>query len=711
MGGFNVSAQICPSCLSQKFDQGRCQNCGFNRAEYWPAQQALPLDTMVGKYRIGLLKASSRQSQVYTGIDVAASSPVLIEEFLPAKVAGRHPEDPRVLLAKNDAQTQQRFQMACRMLEASVQNRPLRKLAVFRANNTVYTVFAPMANVPVDAQCEALADNPVYFRGPDDQPVMTINALPIPPMPLQRDYSPNGGNVRLDRPEPLPPEPVLQPAKPKKKALIPLLIVAAVLVVVALGCALVIPRLLEKPVEATPVPSLELEETTVTPEVTEEPTPTPTPETTAETTDDAAQTSGNPQETQGLMNGDMIQGAPLQVPAEDAQESVQPAPEASDAGAAAEETGDEKAVPAISDNTPNTDTDMPTTDEPQAVDDANAPGAETTAPADGTNAPGAETTAPADDANAYQDPVPMLGDDEPQANHDEAQATPSESVPGATAAATEPAETELPQPTESGNLPQFTEETPVTEATEEPVGSVITSREGFLTQLRVAILKETKTRIGRSTVEVKLPEGTICGLRMKKDDKNKEWIFSMAGTNGYDVNLELPEELLTKAATTMYPKNDSTMRIYTVQGDQTVPNPDVQVMLRVWTDYETLREGDYVIAGDIRDLIEIEKTLMNQKDVSVTIGGSEDQYCLIVTYQDKAKMVYTQQYPIGAYVPFAEAAEVTPSDTPSPTPQATATSTPTATPTQAKSRYDMIDGSSEGQSLILTVDPQENDAD
>lgn len=221
-------------------------NCGFSRAEYRPAPTALPLDTMVGKYRIGVMKATSRQSQIYTGIDVASSAPVLIEEFLPAKMVGRMTDGLCVLPAQGDPQSQQRFQQACRMFETSMQNRPLRKLAVIRANNTVYNVFEPMMNVPADAQCEALADNPVYFRGPDDKPLMTINMLPIPPMPRERAYDPTGtaaiGVPVRTQMEPNIVQPQVGPKTivKKKKNKLPIILAAAGVAVIALVCLLVI---------------------------------------------------------------------------------------------------------------------------------------------------------------------------------------------------------------------------------------------------------------------------------------------------------------------------------------------------------------------------------------------------------------------------------------------------------------------------------------
>ena len=321
-----MSAQICPSCLSQKLDQGRCQSCGFNRADYWPAQQALPLDTMIGKYRIGVLKAVSRQSQVYTGIDIQASTPVLIEEFLPAKTAGRHPDDPRVLLAKNDAQNQQRFQQACRLLEESRQNRPLRKVAVLRANNTVYSVFAPMPNVPVDAQCEALADNPVFFRNEGNQPLMTINALAIPPMPRERPFSTDVKEIPQPAPSQAPQVvsevPAERAPKPKRRWLKPVLISAAAVLVLALGCVLLLSMLTHRNASDAPVPTMQVS-------ATEQIPPIQTPE-----------TDGNdPQDSRDSQAGARISGESVAVVSGGDNQNKPEEPTGQQPGTSADEPG------------------------------------------------------------------------------------------------------------------------------------------------------------------------------------------------------------------------------------------------------------------------------------------------------------------------------------------------------------------------------------
>lgn len=185
-----MSATICPSCLSKSFEAGRCGKCGFTAAEYKPPRTALPLGTVVGSYRIGLMKSNSRQSQVYTAVHTETSAPVIIEEFFPAAMVGRVQGKTEVSLVKEDEDSLQRFQQGCLLLEASAQKRPLKRLESFRANNTVYSVFEPAGTVSVAAQCEMMADNPYYFRDQNGMPMMSINLLTIPPMPKQREYNP-----------------------------------------------------------------------------------------------------------------------------------------------------------------------------------------------------------------------------------------------------------------------------------------------------------------------------------------------------------------------------------------------------------------------------------------------------------------------------------------------------------------------------------------
>ncbi len=278
-----MSATICPSCLSKSFEAGRCGKCGFTAAEYKPPRTALPLGTVVGSYRIGLMKSNSRQSQVYTAVHTETSAPVIIEEFFPAAMVGRVQGKTEVSLVKDDEDSLQRFQQGCLLLEASAQKRPLKRLESFRANNTVYSVFEPAGTVSVAAQCEMMADNPYYFRDQNGMPMMSINLLTIPPMPKQREYNPEQYKKQA---------PITQPAeeddrfagriitenekRQKRNRLIITLgsIAAALVVLVGVGFGTgLVQRIVEPKPTATPIP-----------EVSETPKPEPTATTTPEPT-------------------------------------------------------------------------------------------------------------------------------------------------------------------------------------------------------------------------------------------------------------------------------------------------------------------------------------------------------------------------------------------------------------------------------------------
>lgn len=279
-----MSATICPSCLSRSLEDGRCGKCGFTIADYKTPRTAMPLGTVVGNYRIGLMKTNSRQSQVYTAAHNETSAPVIIEEFFPAKIVGRVQDNPEVSLVSDEEEIAQRFQQGCLLIEASAQKRPLKRLECFRANNTVYSVFEPTATMNVSAQCEMMADNPYYFRGPNGMPMMSINLLPIPPMPKQREYNPDQYKKQA---------PITQPSEEddrfagriitenetrqqKSRLFITLGSIAAVLVLlVGVGFGTGTIQRIINPATPTPPPVV-IEETT--PPTTPTPAPTPIPQ-------------------------------------------------------------------------------------------------------------------------------------------------------------------------------------------------------------------------------------------------------------------------------------------------------------------------------------------------------------------------------------------------------------------------------------------------
>lgn len=282
-----MSATICPSCLSRSFEAGRCGKCGFSAAEYKPPRTALPLGAVAGNYRIGVMKTNSRQSQIYAAAHTETSAPVIIEEFFPAKIVGRKPDNPEVSLVSDDEDLAHRFQQGCLLLESSAQKRPLKRLETFRANNTVYSVFEPVATMPIAAQCERMADNPYYFRDQNGMPMMTINLLTIPPMPALRGYNEEQYKKKAPITQPSDdsdryPGPMISEnaTRQKRKKLIMILggIAAVLVVIVVIGLATGKFKEIIQKIHPTPSPSPVItEEVTATPTVTDTPTQIPDP--------------------------------------------------------------------------------------------------------------------------------------------------------------------------------------------------------------------------------------------------------------------------------------------------------------------------------------------------------------------------------------------------------------------------------------------------
>lgn len=288
-----MSNNICPSCFSRQYAGGKCGNCGFTAADYKPERTALPLGSLAGAYRIGVMKFNSRQSQVYTAVHDETSTPAIIEEFFPAQLAGRAPGTGEITLASKDPETVRRFQQACLLIEASSQKRPLKRTETFRANNTVYSVFEPVGTVSPAAQCEMMSDNPYYFRDQNGMPTMTINALPIPGMPAERAYEPNqyasnGPVTQAASAGDLYPDTAAQTEAGRKKKILLFGGIAAALAVCALALVFLLPHPPTDGGEGVETPIISDAGNIVTTEQIseqiQEPLTKPTPETTVETT-------------------------------------------------------------------------------------------------------------------------------------------------------------------------------------------------------------------------------------------------------------------------------------------------------------------------------------------------------------------------------------------------------------------------------------------
>ena len=138
---------------------------------------------LLKSYRVGALVGQSRQAQFYAALNTETDTPVLMEEFFPFTVVGRRPGDPRAVVQKK-----QHYEMACRLFLENTEDRGLALSDAFAMNNTVYRIYTLSPLLPPSEQAAALIDTPIYFRDQQRQPLMTINALPIPPIPRKRRY-------------------------------------------------------------------------------------------------------------------------------------------------------------------------------------------------------------------------------------------------------------------------------------------------------------------------------------------------------------------------------------------------------------------------------------------------------------------------------------------------------------------------------------------
>jgi len=146
---------------------------------------ALPMGTVVGeRYRAGAPLSFSRQSLCYEAWDLQKEETVLLEEFFPTPVSGREPQTNNVVpSAFSDT-----FRAACSLFLASKQLRALPLLSSFSALNTAYRVYRAMRNSDLLTQSKTLLDIPIYFRDALGAPIMSINALPIPSLPSEREF-------------------------------------------------------------------------------------------------------------------------------------------------------------------------------------------------------------------------------------------------------------------------------------------------------------------------------------------------------------------------------------------------------------------------------------------------------------------------------------------------------------------------------------------
>ena len=175
--------QYCPRCSRPVKLRDKCTNCGFNPASYKPGDRALPLDARIESYQIGALLTQNRQAQFYAAVDVNNEHRVIVEEFMPYVTMGRAAGSEQASIVKHPETVTE----AKKLFMTSRQERALPLIQAVEANDTVYRIYdAGEGNVIEDA--EALADDPIVFRDGVGRAKMTINGIPIPDMPPQREF-------------------------------------------------------------------------------------------------------------------------------------------------------------------------------------------------------------------------------------------------------------------------------------------------------------------------------------------------------------------------------------------------------------------------------------------------------------------------------------------------------------------------------------------
>ena len=182
-----MSLQFCPKCGRAKSGSVKCPVCGYREDRYQADKRALPLGSMVGAYQIGILLEVNRQAQFYTAVDIHDGSRVVVEEFLPYVVMGRMEGAAATKIVKHEESVKE----ALRAFAESRQDRGTRFLTAVKENGTVYRVYSVDKKEPEEI-AKKMVGNPIFFREKDGTPRMSITAIPMPPMPPQREFRGQG---------------------------------------------------------------------------------------------------------------------------------------------------------------------------------------------------------------------------------------------------------------------------------------------------------------------------------------------------------------------------------------------------------------------------------------------------------------------------------------------------------------------------------------
>ena len=172
----------CPECMARVDGKDVCPKCGngdFSQLQQIP--HALPAQFLLqGRYTVGLALGKSRQAICYIGFDEEENASVLLEEFFPQAIAERKGE---AVCPKKESKN---YQRATALFSQSKKQGGAGFLRSFAANGTVYRVYSLPSDIDnPEITAEALLDDPILFRI-NGKTEMTINCLPIPPIPAPR---------------------------------------------------------------------------------------------------------------------------------------------------------------------------------------------------------------------------------------------------------------------------------------------------------------------------------------------------------------------------------------------------------------------------------------------------------------------------------------------------------------------------------------------
>jgi len=183
----------CPECFEQ-WNQESCQHCGFINQPPADDLGVMPPGTLLAqRYLLGNPLGRNIQSVVYIALDEWNQTKVLVEEFYPEPGGARNGD--RITIASREpellAQAIEIFGTA-----EEKNDRPLKLLNAFAYGQTAIRVYQMDSAMERADQADLLLDAPVRFRDAQGQPLMSVNVLPIPPLPEESAFSPSGAFKR-----------------------------------------------------------------------------------------------------------------------------------------------------------------------------------------------------------------------------------------------------------------------------------------------------------------------------------------------------------------------------------------------------------------------------------------------------------------------------------------------------------------------------------